>query len=58
MIGAKHANFILNVGNATATAIRSLATHVQQAVLDKFGVQLEEEVLYLGDWRSFKPDPI
>jgi UDP-N-acetylmuramate dehydrogenase len=50
MLGARHANFILNVGGATATEIRSLAHHAKKVVSDKFGVELEEEVLYLGDW--------
>ncbi len=53
MQGARHANFILNVGNATASEIRRLAIHTRKAVLDKFGVELEEEVLYLGDWSKF-----
>ncbi len=50
MLGRRHANFILNVGNASATAIRELADHTKSRVLDRFGVTLEEEVLYLGEW--------
>jgi UDP-N-acetylmuramate dehydrogenase len=53
MMGHRHANFILNVRNATATDIRSLAVHVKKVVHDEFGVWLEEEVLYLGDWSDF-----
>lgn len=49
----KHANFIVNVGNATAFEIRGLATLGKKVVYEKFGVMLEEEVLYLGDWRRF-----
>lgn len=49
----KHANFIVNVRNASATAIRELAEIAKALVLDKFGVVLEEEVLYLGDWGAF-----
>jgi UDP-N-acetylenolpyruvoylglucosamine reductase len=41
------------VGNATAFEIRKLATHVRQTVQAMFGVDLEEEVLYLGDWSRF-----
>ena len=55
MFGEKHANFILNVGNATASEIRRLASHAQEIVKAMFGVALEEEVLYLGDWSSFEP---
>ncbi len=51
--GARHANFVLNLGAATATDIRRLAEHTKKVVQDKFGVVLEEEVLYLGDWRAF-----
>lgn len=50
MFGRKHANFILNVGDATATEIRALAEFGKHVVQGKFGVELEEEVLYLGKW--------
>lgn len=53
-ISRKHANFIVNSRNANATAIRELAEMAKKLVLDKFGVELEEEVLYLGDWRRFE----
>jgi UDP-N-acetylmuramate dehydrogenase len=52
-IGRRHANFILNVNGATATEIRQLALRAKRAVLARFGVELEEEVLYLGDWSGF-----
>ena len=55
-VGVLHANFILNVGGASATDIRRLAEKVAKSVFDQFGVQLEEEVLYLGDWSGFRPD--
>ena len=48
--GAKHANFMLNVGNASAKNIRKLAEYVKGVVFGDYGVLLEEEVLYLGDW--------
>ncbi len=53
MLGVKHANFMLNVGNATAFEIRRLAEHAKRVVLAMFSVELEEEVLYLGDWSRF-----
>lgn len=53
MLGRKHANFILNVGGATASEIRHLALFAKDTVHEKFGVTLEEEVLYLGDWSRF-----
>jgi UDP-N-acetylmuramate dehydrogenase len=53
MLGSKHANFILNVGKASAFEIRRLADHAKTVVLEKFGIQLEEEVLYLGNWDRY-----
>ena len=54
MVGRRHANFVLNVGGATATEIRQLAGLVSRRVLEKFDVVLEEEVLFLGDWSSYR----
>ena len=50
-LGRRHANFILNLGNATATEIRDLAAIARLRVRETFGVELEEEVLYLGTWK-------
>ncbi|MBS1721426.1 MAG: UDP-N-acetylmuramate dehydrogenase [Armatimonadetes bacterium] len=54
MIARKHANFILNVGSASATEVKQLAGLVRKRVFERFGVALEEEVLYLGDWTNFR----
>jgi UDP-N-acetylmuramate dehydrogenase len=45
-----HGNFIVNDGSATAAEIRQLVTRCQQAVRERFGVALREEIVYLGDW--------
>lgn len=58
MIARRHANFMLNTGGASATAIRDVAEHVKRRVFDRFGVELEEEVLYLGDWSRYKVSEI
>lgn len=50
MLGVRHANFLLNVANATASDLRVLAELAQARVRDRFGVALEPEVLYLGRW--------
>jgi len=50
-VSEKHANFLVNAGGATAADLRAVAEHVKQVVHDKYGVTIEEEVLYLGDWR-------
>jgi UDP-N-acetylmuramate dehydrogenase len=54
VLGPLHANFIVNVGRATASAIRSLAELAKRRVREEFGVTLEEEVMYLGDWSAFE----
>ncbi len=43
-----HANFILNLGGATASDIFRLITHVQTEVEQKWGISLEPEVKMLG----------
>lgn len=58
MFGSRHANFLLNVSGATASELRSLANHARIVVLDQFNVNLEEEVLYLGDWSAFVPQTV
>ncbi len=45
-----HANFIVNTGNATAADIRALAAKCRQAVFERFGVTLREEIVYLGEF--------
>lgn len=47
-VSEEHANFIMNTGTATAEDIVILISYVKQQVRDKLGVQLEEEVRYLG----------
>jgi len=44
----KHANFIINQGNATAEDVKRLASMLKQKVLQEFGIELTEEVLYVG----------
>ncbi|WP_413378811.1 UDP-N-acetylmuramate dehydrogenase [Alkalihalobacillus sp. 1P02AB] len=48
-VSKKHAGFIVNVGNGTATDYMKLIAHVQQTVKDKFGVELEREVRIIGE---------
>ena len=42
-----HANFILNLGGATAADIRGLARTMKMRVKKEFGITLEEEIIYL-----------
>jgi UDP-N-acetylmuramate dehydrogenase len=47
----KHANFLINVNRtATASDFDALATLIKRKVNERFGVNLEEEVLYVGNW--------
>lgn len=48
-ISPVHANFIVTNGAATAADIRALIEQAKQAVREQFGVQLREEIVYLGD---------
>jgi UDP-N-acetylmuramate dehydrogenase len=49
MVSDKHANFILNVGDATAADIEALIVEVRAAVERTSGVQLEPEVRVVGE---------
>ncbi|HMM61859.1 MAG TPA: hypothetical protein PKC25_17210, partial [Candidatus Rifleibacterium sp.] len=46
----KHANFIINTGNATASDVKNLAAMLKDKVKKEFGIELCEEVLYVGRW--------
>lgn len=48
-VSKKHAGFIVNVDNASATEYISLIQHVQKTVKEKFGVTLEREVRIIGE---------
>ena len=48
-VSEKHANFIVNLGAATAADIESLITRVQDAVRQETGVLLQPEVRIVGD---------
>ncbi|MFC1475509.1 UDP-N-acetylmuramate dehydrogenase [Candidatus Zixiibacteriota bacterium] len=47
-VSDKHANVIVNLGGATAAEVRQLADQMKSAVKAKFGIELEEEVRFLG----------
>ncbi len=48
VVSEKHANFIINRGDASASDIENLITHVQQSVLDHSGIELVHEVRIVG----------
>jgi UDP-N-acetylmuramate dehydrogenase len=49
IVSEKHANFIINQGNATARDVETLIKHLHQTVLDIHGVDLVHEVKILGE---------
>ena len=48
-ISAKHANFIVNNGGASAADIEALVELAQQSVQQQFGIHLEREVRVVGE---------
>src|SRR4030042_6540404 len=49
-ISEKHANFIINMGGATAADVKALIDLIKLEVKNKFNIDLEEEIRYLGEW--------
>lgn len=49
-VSSKHANFIINSGGAKSSEIRTLIEDMRDRVNKKFGVVLEEEIEYVGQW--------
>lgn len=45
-----HANYVVNVGSASAQDVWALVQHVQDVVLARFGIHLEPEIERLGEW--------
>jgi UDP-N-acetylmuramate dehydrogenase len=50
-VSDKHANFIINDGDATAHDIEQLILHVQKTVAEKHGIKLHTEVRIVGEAR-------
>ena len=48
-VSEKHANFLINDKKGTATDVRSLGELVRTEVARRSGVELETEVVFLGD---------
>lgn len=49
VVSAKHANFIINEGSATAADIEQLIAHVKATVQQQYGIELTPEVRIVGE---------
>lgn len=49
-VSERHANFIVTEPGARAADVRTLAERVRAAVAERFGIRLEYEVVFLGEW--------
>lgn len=49
-VSEKHCGFVINTGDATAKDVRELMDHVIRTVKEKYGVTLEPEVKFLGEF--------
>ena len=51
MVSSKHANFIVNTGNATAADIEAVIAAVRSIVKEQTGIELVQEVRIIGEVR-------
>jgi UDP-N-acetylmuramate dehydrogenase len=49
-VSERHANFIINEKGASAADVRALIEQIQSAVRERFGVELQPEVKFVGEW--------
>lgn len=49
-VSEKHCGFVINTGRATAADVAEVISEVKDRVKERFGVTLEPEVVFLGDF--------
>lgn len=49
-VSEKHGNFIITSSSATATDVKNLIEYIKDKVFNAFGIMLEEEVEYVGEF--------
>jgi UDP-N-acetylmuramate dehydrogenase len=49
MVSREHANWIINLGNATSSDIKNLIETGQKRVFEEFGISLDREVIFLPE---------
>lgn len=47
-VSEKHCGFVINTGDATARDVRALIKEIQERVKERFRVELEPEIVFLG----------
>src|SRR6185369_17845527 len=52
MISEQHANFIVNVGGATAADVKALMDEVADLVWQARAIRLVPEIKLIGDWET------
>lgn len=55
VVSEKHANFIVNDRQGTASDVRRLAEAVWAEVRDRLGIELALEIEFAGDWSAWTP---
>jgi UDP-N-acetylmuramate dehydrogenase len=50
LVTPRHANILINVGNATAADVRALIAHIQEVVEQRTGYRLEPEIGFIGEF--------
>jgi UDP-N-acetylmuramate dehydrogenase len=56
-VSPKHANFIVNDRRGTAADVRRLMDRVRATVLETAGVDLQPEIVFVGDWAGWPWPP-
>lgn len=51
-ISEKHANFIVNKGNASADDVKRIIDHVIKVVFEKKQIKLDPEVIFIGNFKD------
>jgi UDP-N-acetylmuramate dehydrogenase len=54
-ISTQHANFIVNIGGASAADVLSLVDLARLQVQLSFGAELAPEILFIGEWTKYPP---
>lgn len=49
-ISERHCNFFVNLGQATAADVAWLVEEAERRVFEQFGIRLEREVAFVGEW--------